>query len=696
MASKEATDSSTKHNIGENNHQTLIDLSTLPIWAARGAPEAVVKSKRAPINPKTGRSAKNDTPDTWADRDRAEKHAANVPSEREPGVGLMLGAIHAPDGWCRAGLDLDGCRDPDTGELESWAEQIVYRFDTLTEASPSGTGLHVLFHARIADVESLREDGLIAKVGRSFLRGNHLEIAAFFGGKFLTVTEEYYDEGDIGLSDTIRPVPLANLQWLLGEYAPAWAGTDENGDGMDESGSGHAWRRVCMLVGNGLDDCEIVQELAREDSPAGEWWARAPERERARTIFRAREQVKPSIDLGLLLDDLPELPTASSPPVMRKKNGEPEATAHNAVIYLDRANRTSELAIRHNALTGQDEWRAGEVRDADLTRIRVEVERAGMRNIGHDLTVRAVRAISERNAYHPVRDWLGGLVHDGRPRLDTWLSDYLGVEDSRYVRAVGRASVIGLVARVMRPGCKHDHVLTLTGAQGAGKSTVCRILGGPWYGDNLSSLARDDTEASRWLRGHWLVELSEMAPTRKAEAETLKSFLSRATDNVRAPYGRLAESIPRQCAFIATTNDEQFLRDPTGGRRFWPVSVSAEIDTEGLTRDRDQLFAEALAAFGAGEAWHLDQETEALAREVQAAATEEDPWATLLSDYLDGTLDEDGQPLDYVHTAEVLAAIDLPTGQKGGAAGKRAAAILQQMGLSPVRSKQGRFWKRPQ
>ena len=141
-----------------------------------------------------------------------------------------------------------------------------------------------------------------------------------------------------------------------------------------------------------------------------------------------------------------------------------------------KVNRDESYSIRKNDMTGQDEWRAGPINDADLGLIRVAIEQAGMHNVGADLTAGAVRAVAELNSYHPVKDWLESLHHDGNPRLDTWLTRYLGVDASLYSRAVGRAFLVAMVARVMQPGCKHDHVLILRGEQGIRKRDADHLL----------------------------------------------------------------------------------------------------------------------------------------------------------------------------------------------------------------------------
>ncbi|BBU54070.1 hypothetical protein KU6B_03350 [Mameliella alba] len=380
---------------------------------------------------------------------------------------------------------------------------------------------------------------------------------------------------------------------------------------------------------------------------------------------------------------------------MVQKNGELRATLHNAIATLEAVDRKKGLGIRRNEMTLRDEWRAGVIGDADLALIRVHIERAGMHCVGSELTAQAVRAVAERNPYHPVRAYLASLTHDGTLRLDTWLTQYLQVEDSPYVRAVGRAFLIAMIARVMTPGCKHDHVLVLRGTQGLRKSTACSILGGTWYGDNMPSIRDGGREAGLYLRGHWLIEMAELAPSRKAEQEDLKAFLTRASDEIRAPYARTADVVPRQCVFIGTSNEDAILKDATGGRRFWPVTVERQIDTDALARDRDQLFAEALAAFNAGEAWHLTAEAEAQAAEVQEAAREEDPWEQIISDWLDS--DEfGGGRRDVVRIQDLLSkALCMEPERQDMKAQRRVGAILTIMGWIKGQDKRGnKVWKR--
>lgn len=224
---------------------------------------------------------------------------------------------------------------------------------------------------------------------------------------------------------------------------------------------------------------------------------------------------------------------------------------------------------------------------------------------------------------HPVREYLRSLVWDGEKRAETLFIDYLGAEDSRYTRNVTRKALIGAVARILAPGCKHDHMLVLVGPQGCRKSTTLKKLGKEWFSDSLFTMT--GKEAYEQLQGNWIIELSEMAATRKAEIEQIKQFVSKQEDNYRAAYARRTQCHPRQCAFFGTTNDEEFLRDPTGARRFWPVVVTNEGKALGdklTTSIVDQIWAEVVTYYEAGEAWYLDSDVEKLARQVQADHTE--------------------------------------------------------------------------
>lgn len=417
--------------------------------------------------------------------------------------------------------------------------------------------------------------------------------------------------------------------------------------------------------------------------------------------------------LGMTLAEFREQfgETESKPPAKAEwgapmmKGDRPIINLSNTALWLGRNLDFILPGLAHNLMTGRDEWRDGPLDDAAVSLARMALEKRGLETVGKDIVADAAQVVARKRSWHPIRDYLDGLTWDGTTRLDSWLVQHVGAEDSPYVRAVGRKFLLQMVARVMVPGCKVDHTLVLSGPQGVGKSTLCRVLAGTeYFSDTLPSISGDKTDAIRHLHGKWLVELAELAPSRKSEAEDLKAFLSGAVDRVRLPYARHDKSFPRQCVFVGTTNEDQFLRDATGGRRFWPITVGKVIDLDALASERDQLFSEAFAAWRSGEAWHLDGTFEAEhARPVQAAARESDSWTEIVAAWLkttDDLFDDDEgepEPRMEVRLSEVLdRALGLSANQQTMAAQKRASIVMRDLGWTKHHTRTGKVWRSPE
>lgn len=273
--------------------------------------------------------------------------------------------------------------------------------------------------------------------------------------------------------------------------------------------------------------------------------------------------------------------------------------------------------------------------DDDAAQLRIFLEPFFGKIAKQDL-LDAVAAAASDQAYHPVRDYLQGLQWDGTARLDRLLIDYMGAEDTAYTRAVTRKSFVAAVARVMRPGCKFDTMLILIGGQGRFKSTTLAKMGGEWFSDSLRTFG--DKDAMETIQGTWINEIAEMQALNKADIDAVKMFLSKTSDYYRAAYGRYTSDRRRQCVFFGTTNSRECLTDPTGSRRFWCVDIDVigrrKSVAEDLDRERDQLWAEAVAYWRMGETLYLPPALEQVAREIQEEHRARHPWEGLIQDYL--------------------------------------------------------------
>jgi predicted P-loop ATPase len=315
----------------------------------------------------------------------------------------------------------------------------------------------------------------------------------------------------------------------------------------------------------------------------------------------------------------------------------------------------------------------------------------------------AVEVVARDRIFHPVREYLDALTWDGTPRLEAWLLRYLGAEDNAYHRAVGPRWLISAVARIYVPGCKADCALILEGPQGIRKSSALMALAAPWFTDRLSDLSSKD--AAMETRGVWIIEIAELDTMGRAEVSTVKAFMSRTQDRFRPPYGKRLVDLPRQCVFAGSVNPEGgYLKDPTGGRRFWPV-VCSTIDLEALQRDRDQLWAEARDRFRRSEPWWLEsRELDALAAEEQAERYQGDAWDEPIQAYLENEVDwlENGYgerkpyrrprptPLHDVSVAEVMErALGIEKARWTQADQNRVVRSLVSMGFKLCRARKG-------
>ena len=305
------------------------------------------------------------------------------------------------------------------------------------------------------------------------------------------------------------------------------------------------------------------------------------------------------------------------------------------------------------------------------------------------LVAETIEVIARENAVHPVREYLEGLKWDGTSRIDFWLGELLGVELTEYSQLVARFFLIGMVKRVMEPGCKFDYCLVLEGRQGMFKSSALRVLGGKWFKDTDLDLQNKDAMTA--LQGAWLYEIAEMDSLTRAEASKQKSFLSRQVDEFRPVYGRREVRLQRQVVFAGTTNSWEWNKDPTGGRRFWPVEVT-DVNLEGLAEQRDQLFAEALVQLRAGAPCYPDRvQQRDLFDPEQLKRQQSEGYVDALHDWVFG------QTRDFSMAEAVVDGLKMDYSKLTRDVQTRVGNALKSLGCTRVEKRNGmtRFWYRP-
>lgn len=263
------------------------------------------------------------------------------------------------------------------------------------------------------------------------------------------------------------------------------------------------------------------------------------------------------------------------------------------------------------------------IEDDDYAAAQAWFNRNGFPRATMEIVMGAVRKVCRHQSFDPLHDYLSGLEWDQTSRLASWLTTYCGAEASAYTSEVGLRWCVSAVARGFKPGCKADHMLVLEGAQGRRKSSALGALAGEeWFSDALPQMGTKDAQS--YLRGRWIIEVGELEAMRK-EVDAIKAFITRQVETFRPAYGREEVSEPRRCVFAGTTNKDDWQRDETGGRRFWPVKVGV-IDVPAIERDRDQLWAEAVALYRSGECWWLEGEVAEQAKAEAAERRPDDPW----------------------------------------------------------------------
>lgn len=458
----------------------------------------------------------------------------------------------------------------------------------------------------------------------------------------------------------------------------AWSASASNYAGSKDTEA--RWKG--FTDGGGITAASLVQE-------AKDWgWQppAAPRRARpALTVIEGNTARKVEPEPEALADDLPNL--------LLNEKGKIQPILANA-----------EALIRHyiGQSIASDEWshatmitqalpwgsQPGPWRAIDDTRCTVWLQHLGCSMSSIRMVAAAVESVADERKVHPLRDFLNGLVWDGVERLDHWLADYVGAPQTIYMGTIGRKWLCAAVARIFEPGIKFDSMLVLEGPQGIGKSTILATLGGTWFSDDFPDM-HGKAAAERTV-GSWIIELSELDALGRSEVSAVKAFISRRTDRYRPAYGTRVEEYPRTCIFAGSVNPNGsgYLRDSTGNRRFWPVPCT-DVNVDGLREVRDQLLAEALHVWRAGEKLYLDdeqamQEAKAMQEERQQA----DPWESTIVNFLESTTQEN------VGFDDLYNALRLDAQHQNQGTANRISSILQREGWSRFRSSlPGRPWR---
>ncbi|SDN90589.1 Predicted P-loop ATPase and inactivated derivatives [Lutimaribacter pacificus] len=477
-------------------------------------------------------------------------------------------------------------------------------------------------------------------------------------------------------------LPLRSLQLLAGGVAELDDALRKRKDTEgDSSGSGYAWEVYCALARARVPGRIALPLLLDPDRPIGRW-----HRDRkvdARKLLkhdlpRAIERV--GAEAFWPEGDKPEQGPERSPRLagfVTDKNGQPVAKHQRnirlALDWLGVRVSYDQFTDRRliDGLEGFGPW----LDDAALTALYLGVDaRFGMLP-PVDFFQMVVNDYAQRNAFHPVRDYLARVEPewDGTPRIERWLIDYGGAEDTPFTREVSKLTLIAAARRARRPGSKFDEMLVLEGPQGVGKSSAIEALmpDPNWFSDNFSFTLRD-REAIEQLAGRWVIEAPELKGMRKSESETRKAFMSRQTDRGRLAYARTVSEVPRTCVFIGTTNDEKYLTDPTGNRRFWPVRVEG-FDIAAIRADRDQLWAEAATLESQGHSIRLRQDLWRTAATVQHSRRVDDPWAEVLSAAL-------GDLTGKIDPALIWDIVGVEVGRRSQADNERLGALMRDLG----------------
>jgi putative DNA primase/helicase len=355
------------------------------------------------------------------------------------------------------------------------------------------------------------------------------------------------------------------------------------------------------------------------------------------------------------------------------ENGSRKSSPNNFVLVLSNDERLKDKMAYNQfsnrvCVLGSLPWRKendlSEWKDSDDSSLRIYISKVWGISSKQNCDD-AFKEVISKNSYHPVRDYLKTLTWDGVNRIDTLIIDYMGAEDTEYVRLVTRKWLCGAVARIFVPGIKFDYMLVLTGAQGIYKSTFFKTLSKDWFTDSIQDV--EGNQAIEKLMNAWIIEFGELQAFSRAESNAVKRFISSQEDRTRLAYDKRSSYLKRQCVFAGTTNKSEFLKDDTGNRRYWPVAVKSEGRIKNVPKDLpeevDQIWAEALILWREKkESLYLTEDQEKLAGFEQEEHREISEKEGLILKYIDMLLPSDWDEWDIYKRRSFLQGVDVIEG----------------------------------
>lgn len=585
------------------------------------------------------------------------------------------------------GIDLDKMVDVETGEVAPRAQRIIEACASYTEWSPSGNGFHIYV---LGETGTAKDNGIGVEMfcGRQFftVTGRHLQGAprevAAIDAKVLRRLHKTIEAAKGGFSDKptssppkSSPPPLSAMEMSEQDRIRSALDAIDPALGYDE------WVQVGMALHSSLGAEGFAawdgwssrsEKYPGRNTLEAHWRSFKPGRVGVGTLYHLAKQAgwkPPRRPRGAKRFHTPiEAPAGEEVRqddgrwrfgLWRNDAGNPRAIRENVVHVLTEHPVLKGL-VAHNVFANRIEKRAeppwggglGEWRRQDTSELADYVaNKAGLIMKLKDVSD-AVSLVAWRQQVNPVRELLESLPPwDGVDRLDFWLSECLGAADKPYTRLVGRKYLMGMVKRVIDPGCKFDYMLILEGDQGRGKSSTFRVLAWreDWYNDTPFS-ANLDKDARLALHGCWLYEIPELHGFNKADTNAVKAFITQMEDRLRAPYAEQHETFKRTLVFGGSTNESEYFRDRTGNRRFWPVAILL-ADLVKLKEWRPQLFAEALHRVKAGESVFPSREEETLyCMPEQRQRLITDPW----QDFITTWLAKPGNEVEFLTYVDLL------------------------------------------